>query len=231
MLLDGSRLRILQRTFGSEVLGPPELGIQIVGSKVYYAFGTGRFSTSPAERFTSWIASADLDDNNWKAIRLPASPGNTQLGYKAFQIVGAKTYFGASQFREEGARPFLGVSGSNIVNKGDAFGIGITADRNARAFVNAGPDYLFRGEAPQSPGGATADSPINGLWHHVAMTYDGKTVQLYIDGKLKSAMNYDEPIASNPFPLIIGDGFRGIIRDVAIYNDVLSADDRSGPNR
>ena len=50
--------------------------------------------------------------------------------------------------------PYLGSSGSNIMNRGDAYGLGLTKWNEAQAFINAGEDYLFRGEAPEDSAGA-----------------------------------------------------------------------------
>jgi hypothetical protein len=118
--------------------------------------------------------------------------------------------------------PVMGA-GTNIVSKGDAFGLGVTEQGVARAFVNAGQDLLFRGEAPRGIGGAVVDSDIVGAgWHNLTMTYDGDRLTIYIDGVPRKSARYNRPPADNPFPILIGDGWEGAIRDVTIYGAVLT---------
>jgi hypothetical protein len=72
-------------------------------------------------------------------------------------------------------------------------------------------------------------------WMHVAGTYDGAMVRLYVDGVLVGSLAKTGLIVSDSTPVIIGgnrnDGvvghaqelFRGAIDDVAIHNTALSA--------
>jgi streptogramin lyase len=87
---------------------------------------------------------------------------------------------------------------------------------------------------------ASTSVPPTGEWHHIAGTYDGATVDLYIDGVLQSSVGQSgsiSPMAANSF-LTIGseDGrtfcgasclgnryFNGIIDEVEIFNRALSA--------
>ncbi|UCG58589.1 MAG: LamG domain-containing protein, partial [Phycisphaerales bacterium] len=76
------------------------------------------------------------------------------------------------------------------------------------------------------------DSSFNGLWHHLAGTYDGSEVRLYIDGKLEVASPAAGSIATNTFNLNIGRTFEipdwlysGSIDDVRIYDYALSGDE------
>src|SRR5690606_11613919 len=76
-------------------------------------------------------------------------------------------------------------------------------------------------------------SPVDGRWVHVAATYDGQTMSLYIDGELNSSTTFPSAvaIASNGLPLGIGaqhDGvsrFRGGLDEVRIYGIALGAAD------
>jgi hypothetical protein len=76
----------------------------------------------------------------------------------------------------------------------------------------------------------------NGLldtWIHVAATYDGATIKLYVNGALESSLPAAITIASNTLPLAIGaqvNGtgtasrwFSGQMDDVLLYNRALSA--------
>jgi hypothetical protein len=74
-------------------------------------------------------------------------------------------------------------------------------------------------------------------WHHVAATYDGKTVSCYVDGVPKShPVKNAKPLKKDPWDLCIGNStvnygtgellaFDGFIDEVRIYNRALSADE------
>jgi uncharacterized repeat protein (TIGR01451 family) len=93
--------------------------------------------------------------------------------------------------------------------------------------------------------GATQPFPSSGQvaistnqWHHIAGTYDGSTIALYIDGALASSTAHTGTISSNSGFLSIGseDGrtgtcpacvgtryYKGLIDEVTIYDRALSA--------
>jgi beta-galactosidase len=69
-----------------------------------------------------------------------------------------------------------------------------------------------------------------GRWHHVAGTYDGKRMALYIDGTLDTAQQASGPIGVDDDPVLIGENaaesqrfWSGLIDDVRVYNYGLSA--------
>ena len=41
-------------------------------------------------------------------------------------------------------------------------------------------------------------------WHHLAGTYDGKTMKIYVDGNMAGSKSFSQPIVNRPFPLNIG---------------------------
>jgi hypothetical protein len=76
-----------------------------------------------------------------------------------------------------------------------------------------------------STGGTTA---LNSLWHHVAGTYDGVQLRLYIDGKMAASTLRTGVIAPTTYAVYIGANseqsgrlFSGTIDDVRIYRGVL----------
>ncbi len=80
--------------------------------------------------------------------------------------------------------------------------------------------------------GADIETPLptTGTWHHIAGTYDGSTIRLYVDGVEKASGSASGPIQTSSTPLYIGnkpfssysgDFFKGIIDEVRIYNRAL----------
>ena len=66
-------------------------------------------------------------------------------------------------------------------------------------------------------------------WHHIAGSYDLDTLLLYVDGVLEAEGDHDGEPDFMDDPLMLGSGeiwpFLGIIDDVGIFNQALSADD------
>jgi len=150
-------------------------------------------------------------------------------GYKMLSVVGGKAYYDVNRLyyvEKDGrlARQENGVlaySGSNILNKGDSYGIGMSASRSVSGFVNAGEDYLYRGEAPEDTAGAMVEQMLATGWRHVAVIYDGNILRLYVDGALARETNYDQKPAANPFPLSTRDGFVGKVARLKLFDRAL----------
>jgi len=78
-----------------------------------------------------------------------------------------------------------------------------------------------------------ANRVINdGRWHHIAATYDGRRISLYMDGRLENSRPAWGQIATNDSPVLIGDNaqqsgrcWNGWIDEVRIYSYALSADE------
>ena len=72
------------------------------------------------------------------------------------------------------------------------------------------------------------DKTFNGNWHHLAGTYDGKELRLYIDGLLKVTAEHQGAIESREHNFNIGRNpernrfFSGMIDDVCIFNNALT---------
>jgi beta-galactosidase len=77
------------------------------------------------------------------------------------------------------------------------------------------------------------DASFNGVWHHLAGTYDGSKVKLYIDGVMVNEVAYSGSIMLSPgTPLYIGAnadwpdrGYEGAIDDVRIYDRALAGEE------
>jgi hypothetical protein len=77
----------------------------------------------------------------------------------------------------------------------------------------------------------TGHRVIDGNLHHVAATYDGATMKIYLDGALDAQLSYGGGIVYTTDPLFIGgDGtnpnvqsFTGLIDEASLYNRALTA--------
>lgn len=230
---DGSGFKERQRTFGIGNSIPA--GVQVVGDKVLYSFSVTQQPMALMKKlglmgFSFWTASADLNGDHWVQERHIGGDGDDHLtGYKMLSVVGGKAYYDVNRLhyvkkkghlaqQENGV---LAYSGSNVLSKGDSYGIGMSASGSVSGFVNAGEDYLYRGEAPEDTAGAMVEQKLAPGWHHVAVTYDGNLLRLYVDGTLARETRYDKKPAANPFPLSIGDGFVGKIARVMLFDHAL----------
>ena len=75
------------------------------------------------------------------------------------------------------------------------------------------------------------DTTFNGVWHHLAGTYDGTQLKLYVDGILQATQEHTGSIAPSIFNVNIGRNaecpdrfYEGLIDDVGIYDRALSAE-------
>ena len=92
--------------------------------------------------------------------------------------------------------------------------------------VSTGDDYRVN---------STTEYPINGTWIHVAATYDGTDMRIYINGELEGTTSAPGvTINTNGLPLSIGAQYngttaslwyQGAMDDVRVYNRVLSEDE------
>ena len=72
----------------------------------------------------------------------------------------------------------------------------------------------------------------DGQWHHIAGTYDGMKISLYVDGVLDVSENVVGTIRTNDFEVCVGANaekpgrfWNGLIDDVRVYNYALGADE------
>lgn len=107
------------------------------------------------------------------------------------------------------------------------FELGVLNHELYAAVMREGYRYTFFSTSSMLPG-----------WHHLAFSYDGQSLKLFVDGKMKSEANYDEkmPIVypENPLSLLIGaelgnDGqptkgsfFSGQIDQLLLYDQIIN---------
>ncbi|MBN1860669.1 MAG: type IV pilin [Candidatus Thermoplasmatota archaeon] len=64
---------------------------------------------------------------------------------------------------------------------------------------------------------------ISSGWHHIALTYDGSFIRLYINASLAGEIFYpNHQIAQTPADLFFGRNYHGYIDEIAIYDQALS---------
>ncbi|MBN2745989.1 MAG: T9SS type A sorting domain-containing protein [Bacteroidales bacterium] len=70
--------------------------------------------------------------------------------------------------------------------------------------------------------------PVFGKWYHIALTYDGAVLKLYVDGILKNSVSVATTIKLNSVPVSFGSDngsqkfFKGAIDEVQIWNTALN---------
>ncbi len=74
--------------------------------------------------------------------------------------------------------------------------------------------------------------PVADTWYHVAGTYDGSTMNIYVNGALQSSASYSQPIGTNNFDLTIGENaeqsgrhWSGDIDELTMWDGAISAQD------
>jgi DNA-binding beta-propeller fold protein YncE len=62
-------------------------------------------------------------------------------------------------------------------------------------------------------------------WHHVALTWDGVTARVYLDGRLDGERALPGFVGADRAPLRLGDGFAGRLDEIEAYERALTADE------
>jgi hypothetical protein len=201
----------VQRTSDNVNKTNPQL--QVVGDKIFFIW----IQPDVLGFDQIWTAEMNIDGSDFSTKQMTFSKENKKD--PQLQVVGSKIYYVWIGPGEKGFdQIYTAEMYSNIINKGDFYGLGISDDK-IQGFIDAGVDgFKYNAEAIDYTAGAIAESTIDSSWKHVTMTYDKSNVRLYIDGELKSETPFTEAINTNPFDLIIGDDFNGIIDEVRISN-------------
>src|SRR5579864_1271222 len=216
---------------------PATMGVGLNEIQVY---GTATACTSPPSGMVSWWPG----ENNGDDI---VSHNNLSLGPATFTTgkVGQAFSFDGSGFASAG-RP------SNLINMGNQVTIDGWINPSSGSNTNeavyfgkptsGGNDYdlfcLF-GPVCQLTGAiktngvehflGTGINPPADTWSHVALTYDGSTMTVYLNGVNVAS----QPVTGNiddsgqSFDIAGGDGlnFAGLIDEVEVFNTALSASD------
>jgi len=150
---------------------------------------------------------------------------------------------GVDDYIDCGADPNLGMLETNQMTA--AGWCSIRACTNAWACIVAKGEYSWRlsnmNLDPSFHFGITwwqsADTyGVNGAtvvgfdeWHHVAGTFDGANINIYLDGALDGTAPTTEPIGANEMSVLLGNNpydaarfWDGLIDDVVLYNRALS---------
>ena len=131
------------------------------------------------------------------------------------------------RFRKHGQGVELGNGNTNgmIFAQGDGYWTGM------RVWTTY-PDRRLRFELgrpkPASAFGLTAADPVpDGVWHHLAASWDGREMRLYLNGVLLQAAAYAGPYSPPAGPLKIGYANAGVgslrmdVEEVAVYRQAL----------
>jgi len=158
----------------------------------------------------------------------------------------ALSFDGADDYVEVPNGPGLGITGDITLAawvKRETFGdyraiVAKTLGRNSwdyDLYFGSGANTLRFWSDNQSPQEAVSTGSVaNRNWTHVAVTRRGGTVSFYINGTAAGTASVTGNFADNPFPVLIGTDdldsgettmFKGLIDDVRIYNQALSAAD------
>ncbi len=157
-----------------------------------------------------------------KAVQLDREP------FQAKPLAVTETGFTVEvRFRKHGQGTELGNGSSNgmIFAQGDGYWTGL------RVWA-AYPDRRLRFEMgrpkPASAFGMTASDPVpDGVWQHLAASWDGREMRLYLNGVLLQAAAYAGPYSPTTAPLKIGYANAGIgslrmdVEEVAVYRQAL----------
>ena len=96
----------------------------------------------------------------------------------------------------------------------------VWTDANTLGVTTSGDDRAF----------PLPDGIVDGVWHHVVVTYDGITLRAYLDGDALGTRSFSNPLDTlNPSGFVVGadafgsSPFYGGLDEVAVYRSALSS--------
>jgi hypothetical protein len=181
--------------------------------------------------------------------------GNSQLVTPATQV----PLYSDTFLRLDGDQEFVRIPSSSSVRSSSAISVeawvrplstgslrSVVSKYRANSGLDSDDEYCLaiepNGRARFQISVGTRFAIVNGLenlelddhWHHLAGTYDGSTIKIYVDGVLEGSQSLSGQIPSTSVPVYIGamkegpntptdsDFFHGNIDDVRIWNRALS---------
>ena len=134
-----------------------------------------------------------------------------------------ETWFRVSEFPSGGdeRRWLIGKNANEAIN--GHYALILDGNRvGANLNIGGGAEHVFalwnnRGELKTNQ------------WHHAAMTYDGKALRVFVDGKSAGEVPINRPRVPGPGPLVLGrrpDGFvtfKGLLDETRVHRRALSA--------
>ncbi len=211
----------------------------------YFAFNdkTQSIQVSPGytvEVFTDWRYTGKSKGFDSDVAALDAEFNEKISSVKIARATNGKSYI---TFGDQPAQQFIEVSGTSLAQKNEArtvYALVKTSQTNIGNIVSWGTrarsqrngfavrdgKAAFIGEYADYTGTIQIN---DGQWHHIVMTYDGATMEIYVDGKsagsAKLALNTQGQnlrlgniSAPNNAEFFIGD-----LKDVKIWNEKLEA--------
>jgi PKD repeat protein len=226
---------------------PTEAGVYSYRVQAFNAFGTSPFSNVlnvpfriAAEPAAYWRL--DEGTGTTTGDTAPGGAAGTLLSGVAWTTTGR--FYNALRF--DGVDDKVQVPNQLALNPTSAISISawIRPDNWAgnRRIVQKGNDdnqYRLLAEGGvfkfdlRGVGDLTTALPATGVWSHVAGTYDGSSMKIYVNGVLRAERAASGSIATTGDPLFIGtknatapsvDVFAGVIDDVKLYDQALNAD-------
>jgi hypothetical protein len=193
--------------------------LRIAGDKYYIAW------SYPDEDgyWQIWTAEMNTDGTGWTQIQ--RTTGSPSKWRPELQMIGGKIYYtwwqGSSDWTAQAI--WTGELGSNILSKGSAYGLGMDENGRVSGFLDNDYTYVrYLTISGTSKGAQVFEVVDTAEWTHVAMTYDRSFLKLYVDGELRGTRALGDSIQVNPFDLMIGEDFQGILDEVMISNRALT---------
>jgi hypothetical protein len=187
-------------------------------------------TTGRSGKFFVYDTQKDFNDrDSWNWINM-AEIDPQLKGFEGSVFDGKYLYFMPMNFEESHGK----ILRYNTV-PGDTIGYSLQYTRGSSSFGSVPAKISFKLETQKGMRSIfLSGNPdlANKIWHHVAVTYDGFSLRLYLDGVLNNSVHYADQafIVTNKSELYIGNmaesvnhGYQGYINDLSIWDKALTA--------